>query len=51
MKAKRPEIDPEIAKQVQAYADQHCDGNFTQAINNLILIGITCLQPPKNEAL
>ena len=36
MKNKRPEIDPEIAKQVQVYANKHHDDNFTKAIDRLV---------------
>jgi len=34
---KRPIIEDDLAKRVQAYANKNCDGNFTQAVTEILL--------------
>ena len=34
---KRPKIDEEVAELVQKYANEHFDGNFTAAVNYLLM--------------
>ena len=34
---KRPIIEDDLAKRVQDYANKNCDGNFTQAVSEILL--------------
>lgn len=37
---KRPIIDPELAKEVQDYANHNFNGNFTEAVDALLRIAL-----------
>lgn len=45
---KRPIIDPELAKEVQDYANHNFNGNFTMAVDALIRIGLEGVERGKD---
>jgi len=39
--SKRPKINNELHKPIQEYANKHHDGNFTEAVNSLLMLSVS----------